>query len=155
MNKRWKNRPEGSTWGDWGEDDQVGRLNLIGPEQVRKAVAEVRAGETFCLSLPLDLPGGNVLSPVRFPPALRPVIRNDEPYFNYEWRKKNPELADIASDDAVLLYTQYSTQWDALSHVGSLFDADDDGVAEMVFYNGWRGGEHIVAGENPESPGLG
>src|SRR5476651_1868367 len=29
--KRWKHRPEGSTWGDWGDDDQLGRLNLISP----------------------------------------------------------------------------------------------------------------------------
>ena len=27
--KRWKRRPEGSTWGDWGDDDQLGRLNLL------------------------------------------------------------------------------------------------------------------------------
>jgi hypothetical protein len=103
MNPRWKQRPPGSTWGDWGADDQLGRLNLIGPEQVRLAVAEVRAGRTFCLSLPLDLPGGNVLSPVRHPPVLRPVVRNDAPYFNYEWRLQDPRLTDIAADDAVLL----------------------------------------------------
>jgi kynurenine formamidase len=44
----------------------------------------------------------------------------------------------------VLLSTQYSTQWDSLAHVGAEFDADDDGIAEIVYYNGWRGGEHIV-----------
>src|SRR5262245_23073264 len=32
--KRWKYRPEGSTWGDWGEDDQLGRLNLITAKKV-------------------------------------------------------------------------------------------------------------------------
>ena len=84
----------------------LGRLNLIGPVQVRKGVAEVRSGRTFCLSLPLDLPGGNVLSPVRFPPVLRPVIRNDAPYFNYVWRTLDPRFPDVASDDAVLLHTQ-------------------------------------------------
>jgi len=31
-NKRWVNRPEGSTWGDFGEDDQRGRINLLTPE---------------------------------------------------------------------------------------------------------------------------
>lgn len=67
MTKRWVRRPQGSTWGDWGEDDQLGRLNLIGPSQVLKAVAEVKTGRTFCLSLPLNLPGGSVLSPVRSP----------------------------------------------------------------------------------------
>jgi hypothetical protein len=59
---RWRNRPEGSTWGDFGPDDHMGRLNLVGPEQVRKGVAEVCDGITFCLSLPLNLPGGAVLN---------------------------------------------------------------------------------------------
>src|SRR5262249_22892358 len=30
------------------------------------------------------------------------------------------------------------------AHVGSMFDADGDGVPEPVYYNGWRGGEHVV-----------
>jgi hypothetical protein len=30
---RWTRRPEGSNWGDFGMDDQIGRLNLITPEQ--------------------------------------------------------------------------------------------------------------------------
>ena len=51
MAKRWKNRPEGSTWGDWGEDDQLGRLNLLTQERIKAAVAEVRDGRSFCLSL--------------------------------------------------------------------------------------------------------
>jgi kynurenine formamidase len=144
MNMRWKQRPEGSTWGDWGENDQCGRLNLIGPEQVRKGIAEVKIGRTFCLSLPLDYPGGNVLSPVRFPPQLRPVIRNGQPYYNYVWRDLDPHLTDIAADDAVLLFTQYSTQWDSLAHRGSLFDVDGDGKLEPVYYNGFRAGEHIT-----------
>jgi hypothetical protein len=144
MNKQWKNRPDHSTWGDWGPDDQLGRLNLIGPEQVRKGVAEVKTGQTFCLSLPLDLPGGNVLSPVRHPPKLSPVIRNGGPYFNYEWRNQNPVLNDIASDDCVTLYNQYSTQWDALCHRGALFDADGDGVPEPRYYNGFKAGEDLV-----------
>jgi hypothetical protein len=25
----WKHRPEGSTWGNFGEDDELGRLNLL------------------------------------------------------------------------------------------------------------------------------
>jgi len=29
MTKRWVNRPEGSNWGDFGEDDQLGRINLL------------------------------------------------------------------------------------------------------------------------------
>jgi len=143
MNERWQQRPEHSTWGDFGPNDQRGRLNMIGPEQVRKGVAEVQTGQTFCLSLPLDLPGGTVISPVRYPPVLKPVIRNGGPYFNYEWRYQNPELNDIASDDCVTLYNQYSTQWDALCHRGALFDADGDGTPEPCYYNGFRAGTDI------------
>ena len=48
---------------------------------------------------------------------------------------------------------QYSTQWDSLAHMGSRFDADGDGRPEMVFYNGYRAGEHISAGsEDPDPP---
>ncbi|OQC68434.1 MAG: putative cyclase [Verrucomicrobia bacterium ADurb.Bin006] len=144
MNRRWKQRPHGSTWGDWGDDDQLGRLNLVGPEQVLKGIAEVKAGRTFCLSLPLDYPGGNVLSPVRFPPTLQPVIRNGQPYYNYQWRNMDARLTDIACDDAVLLCNQYSTQWDSLAHRGSLFDADGDGRPEPVYYNGFRAGEDVT-----------
>src|SRR5581483_10977928 len=60
---RWKRRPEGSTWGDFGPDDQLGRLNLLTAQKVKQGVAEVKEGLTFCLSLPLDYPGGNVLNP--------------------------------------------------------------------------------------------
>lgn len=143
MSHRWLERPAGSTWGDWGPDDQLGRLNLMGPEQVLKGIAEVKEGRTFCLSLPLDYPGGNVLSPVRSAPRLQPVLRNGKPYYNYEWREVVDGLTDIASDDSVLLYTQYSTQWDSLAHRGALFDADADGAAEPLYYNGYRAGEHV------------
>lgn len=151
MNKRWKQRPSDSNWGDWGTDDQIGRLNLIGPEQVRKGVSEVYTGETFCLSLPLDYPGGQVINKVRFPPKLKPVIRNDEPYFNYMWNQLNPNHIDIGSDDAVLLYTQYSTQWDSLAHRGSMFDVDRDGNPQPVYYNGYHAKSDIVMNDRHET----
>jgi len=59
MPMRWKNRPEGSNWGQFGPDDQRGRLNLITREKVLAGVAEVKQGIVFSLSLPLDLPGGS------------------------------------------------------------------------------------------------
>lgn len=71
---RWRARPAGSTWGDWGEDDSLGRMNLVGRDQVLRGVAEVHDGRTFCLSLPLDLPP-SALSAHRLPPILRPTVR--------------------------------------------------------------------------------
>lgn len=144
MAKRWKQRPEGSTWGDWGEDDQLGRLNLIDSEKVKQGIKEAKEGKTFCLSLPLDYPGGQVLNKVRFPPVLKPVIRNDQPYFNYLWQQTNPNHTDIGSDDVVLLHTQYSTQWDSLAHRGAMFDINGNGNPEPVYYNGFKAGKDVV-----------
>jgi hypothetical protein len=28
-NRRWVNRPDDSTWGDYGADDQLGRMNEL------------------------------------------------------------------------------------------------------------------------------
>ncbi|MEI4884017.1 hypothetical protein Q8G49_28035, partial [Klebsiella pneumoniae] len=59
-------------------------------------------------------------------------------------RSLDSRWTDVISDDAVFLHLQYSTQWDSLAHVGQMFDADGDGEPEMVYYNGYRAGEHIV-----------
>ena len=37
-NPRWKIKPAGSTWGDFGPDDQLGRLNLVTPEKVKQGL---------------------------------------------------------------------------------------------------------------------
>jgi hypothetical protein len=117
---------------------------LLTAEKVRQGVAEVKEGLTFCLSLPLDYPGGNVLNPRRHPPVLRPTVRGNKPNFIYRVEQDVPDRTDVINDDLAVIHLQYSTQWDSLAHVGALFDADGDGVAEAVFYNGFRGGEHIV-----------
>ncbi|MDR2333117.1 MAG: cyclase family protein [Burkholderiaceae bacterium] len=141
---RWKRRPEGSNWGDFGADDQLGRTNLIGPEQVCKGVAEVREGLSFCLSLPLDFPGGNTLNVRRHAPRLQPTRRDDIDYLNFPLGHAHPGASDVVSDDQVLLSLQYSTQWDSFAHVGSLFDAQGDGQERITYYNGYRGHEHVL-----------
>src|SRR6202162_3232463 len=143
-NPRWKRRPTGSTWGDWGPDDQLGRLNLLTPDKVLKGVAEVREGKVFCLSIPLDYPGGTIVNPRRHPPVLTANKRQGMPYMTYPLAREDPQLVDVICDDIVEMTLQYSTQWDTLAHVGQMFDADGDGTPEMVFYNGYRAGEHII-----------
>ena len=44
----------------------------------------------------------------------------------------------MVSDDYAEIYLQYSTQWDALSHVGSHFDINGDGVDEPQSWSGSR-----------------
>jgi hypothetical protein len=143
-NPRWKRRPEGSTWGDFGPDDQLGRLNLVTADKVLQGIAEVKLGKTFCLSLPLDYPGGSVINPRRRPPVLKPNLREGSPIMGLPLRCYDPTALDVVSDDVVELTLQYSTQWDSLAHVGQYFDADGDGVPEDCFYNGYRAGADIV-----------
>jgi len=156
---RWRNRPPGSNWGEFGPDDEAGRLNLITPEKVLQGIAEVREGRSFCLSLPLDYPGGNVLNPRRHPPVRFATVRGEEANYAFRLAAENPDWTDVVCDDKALIHLQYSTQWDSLAHVGTEFDADGDGKPEAVFYNGWRAGEHILgpaaeAGEHGRFEGV-
>jgi hypothetical protein len=143
MNKRWKHRPPGSNWGEFGPDDQRGRMNTVTREKVLQGVAEVKEGISFCLSLPLDYPGGNALNPRRHPPRLAATERGGKQNYCYALADENPVHTDVICDDLVLLTLQYSTQWDSFAHIGSRFDADGDGKPETVFYNGFRGGDHV------------
>jgi len=158
---RWKNRPTGSNWGDFGDADARGRLNLVTPDKVLQAVQEVKAGISFCLSLPLDYPGGSALSPRRFPPVMSFSMRGDDPIMCLPMDRVQPDQTDVVCDDRVTLSTQYSTQWDSLAHMGALFDADGDGVEEVVFYNGYRAGVEVrgprdyLDGDRPLDPPYG
>ncbi len=140
--RRWANRPEGSNWGEFGPDDQIGRLNLITPAHRIKAAEEVREGLAFCLSLPLDCPRDQ-LNPRRFPPELAFSMRGEDPAANYPYGLVFPGMTEVVNDDRATLSLQFSTQWDALCHMGQLFDADGDGEAEIAYYNGFRAHEHV------------
>lgn len=148
---QWVNRPEKSNWGDFGPDDQLGTLNYITDARRRAAAAEIRDGRAFCLSLPLDVPGPISLNPRRKPPRLGPTSLGETAYLNYPLSNVDPMLKDVISDDQVLMSMQFSTQWDSLAHVGALFDADGDGVAERCYYNGHLADRDILG---PETRGA-
>jgi kynurenine formamidase len=123
-------------------------------------VREVEHGLTFCLSLPLDFPGGTALNQRRYPPRLAPtedMEGNPEVFYNVpmrEMREGDDSFSDVWADDQVTLWLQYSTQWDSLAHVGAEFDADGDGVEEAVYYNGYRAGTDLV-GPHDDAAGEG
>jgi kynurenine formamidase len=158
---RWKQRPPGSTWGDWGEDDELGRVNLMTSDKVLEGVREVEAGVSFCLSLPLDYPGGTSLNQRRHPPVVAPTEDMQgvaATFYNVRMSDMqdfgDPKYVDVWTDDVVTLSLQYSTQWDSLAHVGAEFDADGDGTEEAVNYNGYRAGVDLV-GPRPDARGDG
>jgi len=134
---RWALRPEGSNWGDFGPDDRLGKMNLLTPARRRAGVAEVQEGIAFCLSLPLDLPASDGRGP-RKPPRLRSPA-----WYHTPMDAMGGCSSELVCDDEVVLSLQYSTQWDAFAHYGRLFDADGDGTAEKVYYNGYRESDFI------------
>lgn len=150
--RRWTRRPEGSNWGDFGPDDQVGRLNLITPELRLAAMKEVREGKVFALSLPLDYPGGEGADAPRKAPRLFSSELTGHQICNFPVTP-----SDLCCDDGVTLWLQYSTQWDSLAHWGRMFDVDGSGELQAVYYNGFRAGEHIGRGPDgaPRAERLG
>lgn len=140
--KRWSVRPEGSNWGDFGPDDQIGRLNLITPERRRAAAMEVREGIAFCLSLPLDCPTVE-LHPRRKPPVIDYFKRGEDPTINWPYEKAVPGQTDVVCDDRALISLQFSTQWDSLCHIGEQYDAHGDGRVRATYYNGYAARSHV------------
>jgi hypothetical protein len=48
--------PDGSAWGVFGDDDELGTWNLVTPEKTVEAASMVRKGRTFGLNAPIDMP---------------------------------------------------------------------------------------------------
>jgi kynurenine formamidase len=98
-----------NNWGRWGADDEIGTLNLITDEVVRRAAAEVRSGRRVPLALPLQQDGVQTgLMPGRVNPLHAMVQINQEIF--------GPGTV-ACSDDAVTMGLQAATHWDALTHV--------------------------------------
>jgi kynurenine formamidase len=150
---RWRQRPADSNWGDFGADDQIGKMNLLTPHLRRAAAQEVKEGIAFCLSMPLDYPGGGGLMAHRQPPKIAATVRSTgHTCYNFEFSLLHENVADICSDDRITLSTQYSTQWDSLAHWGQKFDVDGNGREEIVYYNGYRAGTHVRGANDTKGP---
>jgi kynurenine formamidase len=88
-------------WGRWGDDDEIGTLNLIDADAVQRGAACVRTGARFSLALPLDENGPQAgFIPGRINPV-RTLISLNSPW----------------TDDVVTMGLQAGTHWDALAHV--------------------------------------
>ena len=94
-----------SNWGRWGDEDELGTLNFIGPEQIAAALALPRSNRP--VSLAIDFTGdGPMPDRGRFNPQHVMVALGETTFpggFQY-------------TDDTVYMSLQGATQWDALSH---------------------------------------
>ena len=104
-------RPPRSSWGLWGDDDELGTVNLLTQERAVRGLGLARHGRVFPLNWELEQPN---------PPfyGRQPLVHHiDRPL---------PGLP-ILDDSMDTFFTQASSQWDALCHVGH---------PEHGFYNG-------------------
>jgi kynurenine formamidase len=119
-----------SNWGRWGNDDELGTLNLITAEKVAHAASTVRHGKVFALGVDfgsagpqgafkfrqnpthvMTVDGGDAETLVRYGPQW---LRNSVAHEVSEFFVDNPFRFN---DDMIVMPLQAATQWDALSHV--------------------------------------
>ena len=103
-----------SNWGKWGDDDEVGSLNYLGPEQVLAAAALIRSGKVFTLQRLIGDPKGDPVWPGRTPAQRTQIL--DESTWDSDDAPSFPGGLHYA-DDKINAFLQGSTQYDALGHV--------------------------------------
>lgn len=91
--------PQGAAWGVFGDDDQVGTINLMTPDRVVDAAGSIRNGKVFSLNLPINIPDPPLFGRGKH-------VHTIKKYATY-----------ILDDYLDNFYPQASSQWDALSHV--------------------------------------
>ncbi|MCJ1367658.1 hypothetical protein MMC16_006792 [Acarospora aff. strigata] len=104
--------PPGAAW-VWGENDYIGRINLLTPARVKAASAEIRTGELVPLNLPLNVPEVPAFGREQFKHEIKVLAEN------------------IAYDDLYHLNTQSGTQWDGFRHFAH--------IPTGTFYNNTHG----------------
>ena len=119
--------PPHSAWGVFGDDDQIGTLNLLTPDCVAAAARLVQRGEVFALNWDLELP---------HPPLFgRQVL-------GHTINRRRHNVHDDVYDN---FNTQSSSQWDGLTHYGHSVHGFYNGVqeADVTGQSGTRNGiEH-------------
>jgi kynurenine formamidase len=94
--------PAGSAWGVFGDQDEVGTINLLTPARVLASKASIKSGKVFSLNLPIDVPN----PPLFTRQAHRHTIKNFGGAMEF-----------VLDDYIDNFYPQASSQWDALCHV--------------------------------------
>jgi kynurenine formamidase len=116
--------PQGAAWGVFGDDDEVGTINLLTPDRVVAAASSIRSGKVFALNLPINIP--------------------DPPLFTRGKHTHTVKIfptAEFVLDDYLdNFYPQASSQWDALAHVKHPVHGAYNGIpdAEITGRGGMR-----------------
>jgi kynurenine formamidase len=125
--------PEGTNnWGRWGDDDQIGTQNLIGPEQRLNATREVSSGKVFSLALPIDASGPRFHT--RPAPLHWFLMTGSDQITGTPYAAVDPGFQ--WNDDMFQMPLQGSTQWDAFAHI----------MYQDTMYNGYWAGNVTAFG---------
>lgn len=96
----WKDF-KGCAWSVWGSEDQLGTVNLLTADVVKRAAQEeIKKGKTVCLNWPINFPA-------------KPMFGRKIPHI--ESRNKGDPAVN---DDEIYINTQSGSQWDGLKHFG-------------------------------------
>jgi kynurenine formamidase len=121
---------EHHTWGVWGEGDQLGTMNFVTADHVKRAATLVKSGKVLNLSLPLNYPLG--------------LYSGHRAGYDHQITVNRGGRDDYLNNFAL----QGSSQWDSLRHIryrefgyyGGLQDEDVDGKGLLGIENWAKSG---------------
>jgi hypothetical protein len=111
--------PPGSSWTIFGDDDQLGTLNFIGPEEMRRAAGLVQEGRVFSLDYPVN--------------TFVPSLAGTRPPTSHHIFANNPNHRDDWLDS---FYLQSTSQLDGLRHIRHPQHGFYGGVADELISEG-------------------
>ena len=124
-------KPPRSAWGVFGEDDQLGTINLLTADRVRHGATLVKKGAVFSLNWDMEQPNPPILGRTSTQHHIIDLTPGTD---DSEW----------GTDDYYDNYwPQSSTQWDALSHMPH---------PEYGYYNGVQ--RAAITGEPGSKNGI-
>lgn len=136
-----------SNWGRWGADDELGALNLIGPEKVREATQLVHEGLTVSCSRVIEWAPKPTMPEAAIPPVH---------FMQRSGESAAAEAMDSAYDWAGLpLHGLYVTHIDAFSHVfwkGRMYNGRP--ASDVVGDRGARSGSIDLANRGIATRGV-
>jgi kynurenine formamidase len=137
-----------SNWGRWGEDDQIGTLNHVGPDEIVAAAKLVRKGKVFAMGIPLNQQGPQSgLFGGRWNP-IHTMLATGTDAVAGRFDETNKLRF---SDDAINMPVQAATHWDSLGHI----------FLDDKMYNGHHarrvdgGGVHVLGIEHTRARMVG
>ncbi|KAJ5117009.1 hypothetical protein N7456_001357 [Penicillium angulare] len=117
--------PRGNAWGLFGDQDQLGKLNLLTPENTVAAAREITDGVRVSTDWALD----SMATPCFGRSAFQHTVKNKAP------RPVN--------DDVLTFNTQSSSQWDGFRHYGSKEGSYYNGCSLEDIQTSTRNGIHV------------